>query len=183
MNAPETWRFSIDVAKSWEKTFFESATPQTRKIALRCAIVMSPHRAGTFGILLGLVRRGLGGTVGSGKQFVSWVHDKDLARAVAFLIGREDIDGVVNISSPNPLPNREFMRVLREAWGARVGLPATEWMLEIATFFMGTESELVLKSRRVVPTRLLDAGFTFEFPQWPEAAADLVRRYNARQML
>ncbi len=178
-NAPKTWRFSIDVVKSWEDAFFTSAAPHTRKIALRCAIVMGPQHAGTFDILLGLVRRGLGGSVGSGKQFMSWVHDVDLARAVAFLIGREDIDGVVNISSPNPLPNREFMRVLREAWGARIGLPATEWMLEIATFFLSTESELVLKSRRVVPTRLLEPGFVFKFPQWREAAADLVRRWRA----
>jgi uncharacterized protein (TIGR01777 family) len=177
-NAPQAWRFSIDVVKSWEEAFFEAATPRTRKIALRSAIVLSPQREGTFDILLGLVRRGLGGTVGSGKQFVSWVHDQDLARAVAFLIHKEDIAGVVNIASPNPLPNKEFMRVLREAWGTGIGLPATEWMLEVATLLLGTESELVLKSRRVIPTRLLDAGFTFDFPMWPDAAADLVRRWR-----
>jgi uncharacterized protein (TIGR01777 family) len=178
-NAPRTWRFSIDVAKSWEDAFFEAVAPQTRKIALRCAIVMSPQRGGTFDILVGLVRRGLGGTMGSGKQFFSWVHDADLCRAIDFLVARDELAGIVNISAPHPLPNREFMRILRDAWGARIGLPATEWMLEVGTFFMRSESELVLKSRRVIPTRLLEAGFTFEFPNWPEAAADLTRRWRA----
>jgi len=176
--APQTWRFSIDVVKSWEEAFFKSSTPETRKVALRMAIVLSPQLGGTFDLLLDIVRRGAGGTVGSGKQFVSWVHDEDLVRAVDFLIGKDDIDGVVNISSPNPLPNREFMRVLRQAWGARIGLPANEWMLEVAALLMGTESELLIKSRRVVPARLLQAGFRFEFPQWPEAAADLVQRWR-----
>ncbi len=178
-DAPRTWRFSIDVAKKWEDAFFEAVAPRTRKLALRCAIVMSPQREGTFDILLGLVRRGLGGTMGSGKQFFSWVHDADLCRSIDFLVARDDLDGVVNISAPHPLPNREFMRVLRDAWGARIGLPATEWMLEVGTFFMRSESELVLKSRRVVPTRLLEAGYMFEFPNWPEAAADLTRRWRA----
>jgi uncharacterized protein (TIGR01777 family) len=178
-DAPRTWRFSIDVAKSWEDAFFEAVAPQTRKIALRCAIVMGPQRGGTFDILLGLVRRGLGGTMGSGKQFFSWVHDADLCRSIDFLVARDYLDGIVNISAPNPLPNREFMRILREAWGARIGLPATEWMIEVGTFFMRSESELVLKSRRVIPTRLLEAGFAFEFRNWPEAAADLTRRWRA----
>ena len=89
------------------------------------------------------------------------------------LIARDDFTVVVNIASPNPLPNTEFMRALRQAWGVSVALPSTAWMLEIGAFFMRTETELVLKSRRVIPGRLLDAGFTFNFPQWPEAAADL----------
>jgi uncharacterized protein len=178
-DAPDAWRFSIDVAKSWEEAFFNADTPRTRKIALRSAIVMSPGRAGTFDILLGLVRRGLGGSSGSGAQFVSWVHDADLIRAVEFLIARERLDGVVNISSPNPLPNRDFMRELREAWGTRIGLPATAWMLEVGALLMGTETELILKSRRVVPRRLLEAGYDFAFPLWSQAAIDLVRRWRS----
>ena len=176
--APETWRFSIDVAKSWEEAFFASPTPRTRKIALRSAIVMSPDRGGAFDILLSLVRRGLGGAAGPGDQFVSWIHDVDLTRAIEFLIARDRIEGAVNASSPHPLPNREFMRGLREAWRTRIGLPVATWMLEVGAAVLGTETELVLKSRRVIPTRLLNAGFEFRFPTWPEASADLVRRWR-----
>lgn len=175
-DVPDTWRFSIDVAKSWEEAFIQSVTPNTRKIALRTAIVMSPSRGGTFDILLGLVRRGLGGASGAGRQFVSWIHDEDFIRAIDFLIEREQLEGVVNVSSPNPLPNRDFMQSLCDAWGARIAIPATVWMLEIAAALMQTETELVLKSRRVIPTRLLAAGFEFRFPTWHEAAVDLVRR-------
>jgi NAD dependent epimerase/dehydratase family enzyme len=119
---------------------------------------------------------GLGGTQGPGNQFVSWIHEADFARAIDWLIGREEFTGTVNVAAPNPIPNRDFMRLLREAWGYRVGLPAPRWMLEIGTFLMRTESELVLKSRRVVASRLRDSGFTFLFPEWAEAARDLVNR-------
>jgi uncharacterized protein (TIGR01777 family) len=175
--APDTWNFSIDVAKAWEEAFFSIATPRTRKLAIRSAITFSPTRGGAFDVLLGLVRRGLGGRHGDGKQFVSWIHDRDFARAIDFLIAREEFSGEVNVASPNPLPNADFLRALREAWGARIGLPAPAWLIEVGAFFMRTESELVLKSRRVIPARLLDAGFEFLFPQWPEAAKDLVRRF------
>ena len=176
--APDTWNFSIDVAKAWEEAFFDGSTPRTRKLAIRSAMTFSPDRGGVFDVFLGLVRRGLGGTQGSGDQFVSWIHDADFVRAIDLLIAREEFQGVVNLASPNPLPNREFMRALREAWGARVALPAPAWMIEIGTWLMRTESELVLKSRRVVPGRLLDAGFTFVFPEWPAAARDLVSRWR-----
>lgn len=177
--APDTWNFSIDVARAWEAAFYETPTPRTRKIALRSAMTFSPEKGGVFDVFLSLVRRGLGGTAGSGRQYVSWIHDTDFSRAVEFLIAHDSLDGPVNLASPNPLPNRGFQRILREAWGTRIGLPTTEWMVEIGTFFMRTESELVLKSRRVVPTRLLAAGFTFEHPTWPEAARDLVSRWRA----
>jgi uncharacterized protein (TIGR01777 family) len=175
---PSAWRFSYDVATSWERTFFAAATPHTRKVALRSAITLSPDRGGVFDTLLTLVRLGLGGTAGSGKQYVSWVHDVDFVRAVDFLIGREDLDGCVNISSPHPLPNRDFMAALRQAYGTPIGLPATNWMLEIGAVFLRTETELILKSRRVVPRRLIDAGFAFQFPEWSSAAADLVTRWR-----
>lgn len=179
--APDTWNFSIDVAKEWEKAFFSVSTPRTRKVALRSAMTFSPDRGGVFDVLLGLVRRGLGGAQGSGKQFVSWIHEADFVRAVEFLIEREDFSGVVNLAAPNPLPNREFMKALRDAWGARVGLPAPAWMLEIGTFLLRSESELVLKSRRVVPGRLLAAGFQFMFPEWSAAARELVTRWKTER--
>ncbi len=178
VGAPDTWKFSIRVAEGWEAAFFDTPTPRTRKVAMRSAITLSPDRGGIFDVLLGLVRRGLGGTQGPGTQFVSWIHEIDFARAVDLLIAREDFTGVVNIASPNPLPNAEFLRALRNAWGTRVGLPAPSWLIEIGTWLMRTESELVLKSRRVIPTRLLDAGFQFEFPEWPTAARDLVDRWR-----
>jgi len=127
------------------------------------------------------VRMGLGGTQGNGRQFVSWVHEDDFARAVEFLIEHEELEGAVNIASPNPLPNREFLAELRDAWDRPNGLPAPSLLIEVAAFFLRTESELLLKSRRVVPGRLLDAGFRFEFPEWAEAAEDLVRRWRVRR--
>ena len=178
--APDTWNFSIDVAKGWEQAFFSVPTPRTRKVALRSAITFSPDRGGAFDVLLNLVRFGLGGTEGSGSQYVSWIHETDFIHTIEFLIVNEDCDGVVNLASPNPLPNRDFLRNLREAWGIPFGLPAPEWLLEIGTFLMRTESELVLKSRRVIPSRLLAAGFKFEFPEWPAAAVDLAARWRAK---
>jgi hypothetical protein len=179
--APETWDFSIRVAKDWEAAFFETTTPRTRKIALRSAIVFSPVPDSTFATFLNLVRIGLGGTQGNGRQYVSWIHENDFARAVEFLIEHEEMDGPVNIAAPNPLPNREFMEALRDAWDMPNGLPAPWPLLEIGTFLMRTESELVLKSRRVVPGRLLKAWFLFEFRNWPEAADDLVRQWRSRE--
>jgi NAD dependent epimerase/dehydratase family enzyme len=127
-------------------------------------------------VLSGLTRRGLGGPLGSGRQFVSWIHDRDFVRAVQFLLERDDLAGPVNLAAPEPLPQRVFMTILRAAWGVRLGLPATTWMAEIGAFFLRTDTELILKSRRVVPGRLLEAGFGFEFSTWPAAARDLVQR-------
>lgn len=176
--APDTWRFSIEVAKAWERTLAEAETPNTRKVALRSAMVMSPDRGGIFDVLLGLVRRGLGGASGDGKQFVSWIHGEDFLATLRFLIDRPEIDGAVNLAAPNPLPNADFMRALRQAWGARIGLPANRWMLEIGAVFLRTETELILKSRRVVPGRLLAAGFEFRCPEWRGAAGDLCGKWR-----
>jgi uncharacterized protein (TIGR01777 family) len=177
--APSTWQFSIDVARAWERTFDESRTPQTRKIALRSALTMSADRGGVFATLATLARLGLGGRAGDGRQFVSWIHEHDFVAAVRWLIAHEETEGTVNVASPNPLPNAEFMRALRRACGVPFGLDAAKWMLELGAFFMRTESELILKSRRVVPARLLAAGFTFSFPDWPDAARDLSKRLGA----
>jgi uncharacterized protein len=177
-NCPSSWRFSIDVATSWEKEFFSAFTPRTRKVALRSAVTMSPDPGGIFARLLHLVRLGLGGTAGSGEQFVSWIHDLDFIRSIEFLIAHEELNGPINLAAPSPLPNREFMQALRQAWGTRVGVPAPRPMLELGAWFLRTETELMLKSRRVVPGRLLGAGFDFQFPAWPKAARDLVERWR-----
>ena len=179
--APEKWNYSVQVALDWEAAFFAAFTPRTRKVALRAAMVMSAIPGGPFTALLNLVRFSLGGTQGSGRQFVSWIHALDFARAVEFLIAHDTIDGAVNLSSPYPLPNREFMETLRDAYGMPNGIAAPALLLEAAALLMRTESELVLKSRRVVPARLLDSGFNFVFPQWREAAEDLVQQWRKRQ--
>jgi hypothetical protein len=171
--APETWRFSIEVARAWEQTFDEALTPGTRKVKMRSAMTMSPDAGGVFATLLRLVRCGLGGAVGDGRQFVSWIHEEDFIRAVGWLIDHEELDGAVNLAAPNPLPYGEFMRALRDAAGVPLGLPAPKWLLELGCFLLRTESELVLKSRRVIPGRLLAGGFEFRYSHWPEAARAL----------
>ena len=175
---PSYWKQSIEIAKAWERTQQEAVTPKTRRVALRTAMVMGPARGGVFDVLLSLTRLRLGGAIAGGHQYVSWIHEADFVRAIEFLLNRDDLQGPVNLAAPNPLPQREFMAALRCAWGVRLGLPASKWMLEIGAIFMRTESELVLKSRRVVPGRLLGAGFSFEFPKWPEAASELVARWR-----
>jgi uncharacterized protein len=177
-DVPDTWRFSIEVATAWERAMDECDLPRTRKVVLRSAMVMSPDRGGVFDTLLRLVRFGLGGRAGDGRQYVSWIHDADFVRAVFWLIDHQEMAGPVNLAAPGPLPYSAFLRALRQAWGMPIGLPATRWMLEIGTQLLGTESELVLKSRRVVPGRLLQAGFAFHFPDWPEAARDICRRWR-----
>ena len=137
---------------------------------------MAPGSGGPFHALYNVARFGLGGRIGDGRQFVSWIHDADLVRATRWLIERNDIGGVVNLAAPNPLPYIDYMRALRRACGATLALPAATWMIEIAMWLLQSESELVLKSRRVVPQRLLANGFTFEYPEWPSAARDLVSR-------
>ena len=179
--APDTWNFSVGVAKDWEAAFFETETPRTRKVALRSAITFSPAPGNAFEVFLNLVRVGLGGAQGNGRQYVSWIHEADFARAVEFLIEHGEIDGPVNLAAPNPLHNFEFLEALRDAWGMPNGIPAPSLLIEIGAFFLRTESELVLKSRRVVPTRLLDAGFEFKFPTWREAAEDLVWQWKNRE--
>lgn len=178
-DVPHTWRFSIEVAKAWEAAAYEFSAPDTRIVLLRSAMTMSPDPGGIFDVMLKLVRRGLGGTQGDGRQYVSWIHELDFVRAIYWLIDH-DIEGAVNVCSPNPLPNAEFLRILRAAAGVRFGLPAATWMLEIGARAMKTETELVLKSRRVVPARLIQSGFEFHYPDWYSAAADLCSRHLNR---
>lgn len=174
--APASWRFSIDVATAWERALDEAHTPATRKVKLRMAMVMNPDAGSTFNTLLNLVRFGLGGKVGDGRQYISWIHEIDLVRAIYWLIDREHLEGAVNLAAPEPLPHKEFMAALRQVWGAPFGLPAPKWMLEIGAVLLRTESELILKSRRVVPGRLLEDGFYFQYPEWSAAARELCKR-------
>ncbi|MEU7499405.1 TIGR01777 family oxidoreductase [Streptomyces griseofuscus] len=177
---PDYWAYSVDIAAAWERAQRQAETPATRKVALRSAMVMSPDPGGVFAVLSGLTRLGLGGPVAGGAQYVSWIHEHDFVRAVEFLVDREDLTGPVNLAAPHPLPQRAFMRALRSAWGVPMGLPATRWMAEVGAFALRSDTELLLKSRRVVPGRLTEAGFAFQYPQWPGAADELVHRARER---
>lgn len=175
-DVPAYWNRSIEIAKGWERALEEANTPATRKVALRTSMVMSPCKDGVFDVLCGLTKRWLGGRIGSGKQYLSWIHDTDFCRAIQFLIDNDSITGAVNVASPTPLPQAEFQRLLRSALGVSFGVPAPKWVAEIGAVFMKTDTELVLKSRRVVPGSLLAAGFEFQFPEWGGAVEDLVSR-------
>lgn len=177
---PSEWRFSIEVAKAWEDAADEKPLPLTRVVKMRTAMVMSPYAGGPFTILCRLARLGLGGTFGNGRQYMSWIHHRDFVRAVLWLING-DLEGVVNIASPNPVTNKEFMRVLRRAAGMPFAVPAPKWVLEVAARFHRTETELLLKSRRVVPLRLTDSGFTFQFSTWTDAARTLVAEWRSKR--
>ncbi|GGU47008.1 NAD-dependent epimerase [Nocardioides albus] len=182
-NEPDTpayWEYSTRIAKRWEAEQAAAATPRTRKVALRSAMVMSPDKGGVLDVLLTMARLGLGGPVAGGNQFVSWIHETDFVRACNLLIEREDISGPVNLTAPGPLPQRDLMRTLRKEAGVPTGLPATRWMAEIGAWALRTDTELLLKSRRVVPGRLLEAGFEFEYADWTSAAHDLVGRARQR---
>ncbi len=175
LGVPAYWARSVAIAKAWEQTLEEADTPHTRKVALRTAMVMSSDKGGILDVLLGLVRKRLGGAIAGGRQYVSWIHGDDFVRAVEFIVDREALSGSINICAPNPLPQGEFMAALRQAVGIRLGLPATKWMAKLGAVVLRTDTELLLKSRRVIPRRLREAGFQFRHPRWPEAAVDLCR--------
>ncbi len=167
--------------RAWEDAFNAASTPGTRKVALRTVMVLGHGPNSVLPVLCRLARFGLGGRMGSGSQFVSWLHEEDFCRAVEWLIAHDEISGPVNLAAPNPLTNTEMMRLFRELVGAQFGLPAMEWMLEIGAFFLRTETELILKSRRVVPGKLLAGGFEFRFPTMREALQNLRLRRNTHQ--
>lgn len=173
-NVPAYWKRSVDIAVAWEKAQADAHTPHTRRIALRTAMVMTADRDGIFDVLSSLVKRGLGGAIAGGRQYPSWIHGTDFVRAIDRLIEDESFTGAVNVCAPNPLPQRDFMAAIRSAMRVPIGLPATSWMAEIGAFVLRTDTELLMKSRRVVPQRLIDAGFAFEFPTWESAVRDLI---------
>ena len=166
--------FSVEVALAWEQEMNTVATPQTRKVALRSAMVLGHGANSVFPVLRRLVCCGLGGRMGSGEQFVSWIHQADFCRALDFILAHDELSGSVNLAAPTPLSNVEMMSTLRQLCGVPLGLPATTWMLELGAFLLRTETELILKSRRVVPGRLLSSGFEFRFPTFRTAASDLL---------
>jgi len=174
---PALWPRSVDIGKAWEAEINAAPTPRTRKVILRTSLVMGSARGGVFSVMANLCRLGFG-RQGDGRQYVSWIHEHDFVAAVRFLIGRDDLSGAFNLAAPGPLPNRDFIAALHVALGAPLSVPVPRWALEIGAFFMRTETELILKSRRVVPGRLLAAGFNFRHPTWPEAAAELTRRWR-----
>lgn len=159
--------FSVNVCTTWEKTFFSCDTPQTRKAALRISFVLG-NDGGAYPMLKKLVKFGVGGTMGKGTQYISWIHEDDFCRSVEFLLNNP-IEGAVNIAAPEPQPNAVFMGEMRKAYNIPFGLPQPKWLLELGARIIGTETELILKSRRVVPIRLLKAGFTFKYPTLKEA--------------
>jgi uncharacterized protein (TIGR01777 family) len=171
--------FSVEVARAWEAVVAEIETPATRKVTMRMAMVLGFGENSVFPMLRRLSRFGLGGRMGSGRQAVSWIHHEDFCRAIEWLILRDDFSGVVNIAAPNPISNGEMMRLFRRVCGVPVGLPAPLWLLEIGTFLLRTETELVIKSRCVVPKRLEAAGFTFRFREMQAAVHALENEVRA----
>ncbi|MFC5981043.1 TIGR01777 family oxidoreductase [Flavobacterium salmonis] len=166
--------FSINVALSWEKAFFKTETPNTLKTALRTSIVLG-KKGGAFIPLKTLAKIGFGGKQGKGNQFVSWIHEEDFANAVDFIIQKEII-GVINVVSSEPIRNVDFMQKLRKTVGFSFGIPMSNFLLEIGSFFIRTETELVLKSRNVIPKRLLENGFQFKFRAIDEAFKNLLHK-------
>jgi len=167
--------FSVDVAKVWEKSFFAFKLPETRQVALRISIVLG-EGGGVMTAFQSLVRFGLGGVQGSGNQKFSWIHIEDLFQIVRFLQDKKDLSGVFNCAAPNPVTNRELMAVLREAMNQKIGLPSPKWMLEMGAVVIRTETELILKSRWVLPKRLEDEGFVFAFNTLDTALQQIIRR-------
>jgi uncharacterized protein (TIGR01777 family) len=165
--------FSVDVCRQWEDAFNSISTPATRKVNLRISMVLGKG-GGVIPVMKKLVSFGLGGKMGTGKQYISWIHEHDFLNALEYLIKNKDASGVYNMAAPDPIPNKEFMQIMREKMNKTIGLPAAEWMLEIGAFFIRTETELILKSRRVVPKRLLDEGFVFKFAETKDALKDLL---------
>lgn len=167
--------FSMNVVRQWEAQFFAEKSAGVRQVALRTAIVIDGQPGGAFSYFRRLAQWGLAGTLGPGTQMMSWIHAEDFCRAVAWLLEHDELSGPVNLSAPNPLPNRDFMRIVRQECGAPFGLPASRWMLEIGAFVLRTETELLLKSRWVVPALLQESGFEFLYPDCRSAVREIVK--------
>jgi uncharacterized protein (TIGR01777 family) len=165
--------FSVNVAESWEKAFFDFKLPETRQIVLRIAIVLGKN-GGAVKPFINLVRFRLGGKQGSGKQMFSWIHIEDLFNIINYIQSDKNLNGIYNCSSPNPVENKTLMKIFREIMNIRIGLPAPKFLLKLGAFFIRTETELILKSRWVVPERLLDAGYNFKYPTIESALRNII---------
>lgn len=169
--------FSCDVARAWEDAFFTAKVPaETRKVAIRTGMVLANEPGTVYDVLSGLVHKALGGTMGSGSQRISWIHMDDFLRAVEQIMRNPFLEGLVNVTAPDFPTNREWMRMFREAKGMPIGLPATESMLALGAAFLGTETELVLKSRWAEPLRLKEEDFKWRYPKAADAIEDLAER-------
>jgi uncharacterized protein (TIGR01777 family) len=164
--------FSVDVCEAWEYAFNKYDASKTRKVALRISLVLG-KREGVFPRLRNLVKMGIGGRQGTGKQYVSWVHEHDVARITEWIADHAELEGAVNCTAPDPVKNYEFMRIIRKAFGFPFGLPSPKCLLEIGSIIIRTETELILKSRWVLPKRLTDSGFVFEYGNATKAVTDL----------
>ena len=165
--------FSVKVAKAWEKSFFDFPLPQTRQIAMRMAIVLGKD-GGVIKPFTNLVKLGLGGKEGPGNQMFSWIHIEDVFEIIQFLSKNENISGIVNVAAPNPVTNKKLMQAFRKVLKMPVGFPAPKWLLKIGAVLIGTETELLLKSRWVLPERLLQSGYTFKFETIDETLRDIL---------
>ena len=165
--------FSVDVCNAWEKEFNQVTTPNTRKVCLRTSMVLG-KAGGVLPVMHNLARVGLGGKQGSGEQFVSWIHEEDFVRSIEWIIDKPHLAGTFNCTAPVPITNAEFTTEIRKRSGRKFGLNASKWMLEAGAVIMRTESELILKSRRVIPTRISESGFQFRFPTIEHALNNLL---------
>lgn len=166
--------FSVSICRQWEQAFFEERTPFTRKVALRAAITLG--KGGVMIPYFNLLKAALGGHQGDGQQMYSWIHEEDLCRIVEWCYEQKEAEGVYNCAAPNALTNDAFMRTLRAVTGHKWGLPAFSWMLELGACLLGTETELILKSRWVVPGRLLRAGFRFKYAHAEDALKAIIKQ-------
>ena len=179
---PLVWKKISQLAQDWEQAFHSSGNIEnTRKVLVRCGVVMGLKKGGAFDIFLNLSRFGLGGPVAGGRQMFSWIHEADFVKAIQFLMDREEITGPVNMCSPHPLPQAELMQILRETIDMKWGLPAPKWMVVLSSYLTGIDSELSLKSRYVIPKVLMDRGFAFQFPKWTEAVQDLYQQWQSQR--
>nr|WP_295869939.1 TIGR01777 family oxidoreductase [uncultured Chitinophaga sp.] len=166
--------FSVQVCKRWEAAFNEVTLPHTRKVILRIGVTLGWQPGGVMHPYLNLVKFGLGGYQGSGRQMFTWVHINDVCRMIRWLYDNDSTSGVYNCTAPHPVPNRTFMRLLRKTAGHLFGLPAPAPLLSIGAALIGTETELLLKSRWVLPTRALQEGFVFQYPVLEAAFPDIL---------
>ncbi len=171
--------FSVDVCRQWEEAVDKHAPPGIRTVKLRAAMVFGVGSGGVFEAFSRIIRLRLGGTLGPGTQYVSWLHERDFIRSIEWILDRPNLSGPINLCAPHPLTNRDFMCAMRTALSVPIGLPASRWMLEIGAWALRTETELLLKSRRVVPGRLMESGFTFTHPELTSALAALTTTRSA----
>lgn len=172
--------FSIEVARAWEQALNDAPTPATRKVAVRTAMVFAANSGGVYRTLRSLARWGLGGPIAGGHQYISWIHEEDFSRALEWLFDNDDLRGPINVASPNPIPQRDMARVILRERSMPFGMHATRSMLEIAALIHRTEAELILKSRRVVPAKLLESGFQFHFPKMEDAVHEIEVRLHRK---